>query len=1312
MMLPFIFILSLLSTSSCTIIASLHGSSSSISQHQPIHLDLSSSQLTSSTPQYFSVKWGDGTTSSCSSSLHLSHIYVTHGTFTVTVHSSDDPNSCIANLDHSLGEMKSFEVNVGRSLFCNYVEVYSENQKPIFFFSLNESSIFYLKIVSYQDENFSLAYFDRGLHFNITPVGVQSNLIGFDHDLESWIFELSPLPTRQMSTEFNQEMIDDDSIRKVSDGGKYFQISIENSLVEFNSCLVKSLTLEGQLTSNNDPEFLGSLLNSDHITSPIMSELGFKMICDPCQPRRCLGWFSSYNVMLTFDGFSNHFLIDLTRNQDTSSKYSICHGLSELMCENLVVFDIKLLNGFNRILFKCNFGIVIGIYNLESGRFVFKWFTNVPDERFEEALNEGTELKISTFEIFGGFGCGFFGYNYGKNHIFLITHDSSENFNIIASIKSDSSNLINIPYAIRVSTYNIVRAVKSILRGFVVGCNILLLSNEANQMADVVLNYDGATEFEVEEFEYLPHTRSEFDPNSGWFTSVFKFPEEEVINELIIDPKGTGIFAIGNHSIWYSFLTFNNLKFSLLYSSEEEIITKFSTCHNGKWAAFVGNSNIAMGEVPFVSYVTSPLTRRAHLISFDDNIEIFSHLQFSTSCELEVVTFMLEKGSPIKISKIRPIYSNIANTFKISLPSDLTPTSMSSVSWLVLSSFPNIEDSTKFWQSVTTSHSLTTSFGVSGRLRSINQINNQILMEWPMKIPEFPVNNCETLLHSDDFVIENGFFVLMPNQTSHFTIDSDCLPFTLSDLGKSIVIQDFSGKLTRHKLSGSAYISKILTDFEVEITVVSQLKTESLSLSNSTWTMIDLRAYNSIKPAVGQSATVTNSGNSQFEFDFEINSGLFKFKSAFIGLYLFNNNELLGRVEEILSDYHLKFRSFEPLTVTSLSEYDWSISDLSSVERDTYERKFHTFITLAPCPFTKVEIPNENHLYIDRQEELVLKFNFHPTENDLYRNVLSTNSISPLLVSQSNPLMSSIQIFSSRAHESSEVNGPLSSELKISGKNDTFGPFSIMITSPSHSISCPFTGHYSVPLASVCPPFRLVKINHDFDLLDSIDDTSVLEPLPVNYRPPSRYGKGIPVCDNIYNADPNKPRYFDVDKRSLESGSFKQCEEFSEKPNCGCQKEQKVSQLESESDCITKALRVFFNDGFEPKFQVVDQKIDVVLDENFDDPYYLVELNGRTDYCFIGDELSIDCLDFDQVKNHLVLPDERIIFAGDELFHFKAVFESNSFCNFETEFIIWVFEPPAEATVVWSTISITAVTIGTVLFVLYLFYFKIEGRRF
>ncbi|XP_076407370.1 cation channel sperm-associated auxiliary subunit beta-like isoform X3 [Peromyscus maniculatus bairdii] len=219
---------------------------------------------------------------------------------------------------------------------------------------------------------------------------------------------------------------------------------------------------------------------------------------------------------------------------------------------------------------------------------------------------------------------------------------------------------------------------------------------------------------------------------------------------------------------------------------------------------------------------------------------------------------------------------------------------------------------------------------------------------------------------------------------------------------------------------------------------------------------------------------------------------------------------------------------------------------------------------------------------------------------------------------------------------------------------------------------------------------------------------NMIKTLPINYRPPSNMGISIPLTDNIYHADPSKPRPRSLFHKSKVTGKFKQCDNVPSREMCNCTEHQKFSHAVAFSDCKEKVHRF--------KFPVIQYPVALEIfteKEKFAvKPPYLVtmtEVNMRQNWQLKHNmpENVKKMKDFlepllnTSVYNPLGL---NISIRGSELFHFKvSVVPGVSFCNLEEEFQIYVDEVPLPFPGHMLIAVATSVVLGGLIFVAFIF---------
>uniref|UniRef100_A0A8C8ULC4 Cation channel sperm-associated protein subunit beta n=1 Tax=Peromyscus maniculatus bairdii TaxID=230844 RepID=A0A8C8ULC4_PERMB len=218
---------------------------------------------------------------------------------------------------------------------------------------------------------------------------------------------------------------------------------------------------------------------------------------------------------------------------------------------------------------------------------------------------------------------------------------------------------------------------------------------------------------------------------------------------------------------------------------------------------------------------------------------------------------------------------------------------------------------------------------------------------------------------------------------------------------------------------------------------------------------------------------------------------------------------------------------------------------------------------------------------------------------------------------------------------------------------------------------------------------------------------NMIKTLPINYRPPSNMGISIPLTDNIYHADPSKPRPRSLFHKSKVTGQLKQCNNVPSREMCNCTEHQKFSHAVAFSDCKEKVHRF--------KFPVIQYPVALEIfteKEKFAvEPPYLVtmtEVNMRQNWQLkhnMPENVKkmkdyLEPLLNTSVYNPLGL---NISIRGSELFHFKvSVVPGVSFCNLEEEFQIYVDEVPLPFPGHMLIAVATSVVLGGLIFVAFI----------
>lgn len=152
---------------------------------------------------------------------------------------------------------------------------------------------------------------------------------------------------------------------------------------------------------------------------------------------------------------------------------------------------------------------------------------------------------------------------------------------------------------------------------------------------------------------------------------------------------------------------------------------------------------------------------------------------------------------------------------------------------------------------------------------------------------------------------------------------------------------------------------------------------------------------------------------------------------------------------------------------------------------------------------------------------------------------------------------------------------------------------------------------------------------------------------------------------------------------------------------CGCTKEMEISTKISQSDCIKKVYRLVYPEKFVPRL-LLQQKFK--NDTAFDKLMRLSELNSRTDYILTNSIQTSNGAEAISMESNTTIE-----LKGSGLYHFHVdVFDKNaSYCNFETEFLVYVDGTPLPKAVESLIEAFTAFVFGFILLGLFLYqYYK------
>lgn len=248
-----------------------------------------------------------------------------------------------------------------------------------------------------------------------------------------------------------------------------------------------------------------------------------------------------------------------------------------------------------------------------------------------------------------------------------------------------------------------------------------------------------------------------------------------------------------------------------------------------------------------------------------------------------------------------------------------------------------------------------------------------------------------------------------------------------------------------------------------------------------------------------------------------------------------------------------------------------------------------------------------------------------------------------------------------------------------------------------------------------CPPSKKLRFLYpvlfslnDFLNREVTDSKGIVRnmKLPFNYRAPSFRGKAIPMSENTYNVDPQKPLYKTTYAVTRNTLRYKQCKGKQYRSECGCTDEMRGSSLVIHSDCVDTVYSMMFSETLTPRFVLLQESRDT---HPLSFPFYLEELNQRKDFMII----SPSELTFSEISSPVLSQDlnSSIQFEGSGLYHFRAhVVQSNyTFCALTDEFMVYVVDTPLSFPVNDIVRACTGMGFVTLLFVVFIRHF--HGKK-
>ncbi|KAL5263371.1 hypothetical protein ACHWQZ_G008665 [Mnemiopsis leidyi] len=202
---------------------------------------------------------------------------------------------------------------------------------------------------------------------------------------------------------------------------------------------------------------------------------------------------------------------------------------------------------------------------------------------------------------------------------------------------------------------------------------------------------------------------------------------------------------------------------------------------------------------------------------------------------------------------------------------------------------------------------------------------------------------------------------------------------------------------------------------------------------------------------------------------------------------------------------------------------------------------------------------------------------------------------------------------------------------------------------------------------------------------------TLMTSLPTNYRPPSVHGREISTSPNVYNVDPSQAVPRSVKAVSKNSYQFKQCAGAASKTDCSCSDKLRISDLAANSDCRENVYTVTYSTIFTPELLVT---LFGEEPQPLNHTYLITEVNGREEYQIYQASQTV-------LSPNCNFTNCSIVFLGSELFHFRVTVVSDTICNYETEFLLFVVDAPLTKTL-HNTIT---VHVGAIMFIIILIYY-------
>ncbi|RKP18919.1 hypothetical protein ROZALSC1DRAFT_29427, partial [Rozella allomycis CSF55] len=541
------------------------------------------------------------------------------------------------------------------------------------------------------------------------------------------------------------------------------------------------------------------------------------------------------------------------------------------------------------------------------------------------------------------------------------------------------------------------------------------------------------------------------------------------------------------------------------------------------------------------------------------------------------------------------------------------------------------------------------------------QIQNQLIPEAPSKEP--------SLTFKLNIMFTNESFVILSLQQSS---SSSTEGWVFSSIGKTLIYKSLNILITdiQNKYNATGYIAH-------QGLVLGDLN----NIPSGAYNIYDFRGFINDVNTFSQNLTVSSLVGNQYLIT--LDPGFMKFSTADLHkMILFNDT--IGIVTNVTSNFTANVSFFTPMVSGTYASSEWmmfrnTIDYVYGMFPVPYLRSSPYFLKSLDCEVLSIETSyNTTSITIERHRSAQVWLRVAFRNDKITENIgLSVVLSNPSLVQRSSILTTSI--------DSGLIYYTLNVTLYDKG---IVGETDLMFQLSEYSSSC--TQEFSPLVVSVgCNGRVSLKANLHIDQYPS----SFID-LPVNYRPPSSYGLAVPTSDNLYNADPSMPRYNDFMSVSRSSGTYKQCLGAKTRHDCTCGVGYNMTFKSIFSDCISKVYPVDYYSHYNPELGLFEDGH--LTSTSSAATYILEEVNGRKDYCFTT---SNNCSDFASVSSLPISPNTSIIWMGAELYHFKVFLIDGSYCNLQTEFMVYVINSPVSETTLNASLAMTTAVIGDIILI-------------